>query len=33
MTTALGTLGVWQFTPKATPEFAAEAEKQGYGTF
>jgi len=33
MTTALGTLGVWQFTPKATPELAAEAEKQGYGTF
>ena len=33
MTTALGTLGVWQFTPKATPELAAEAEQQGYGTF
>lgn len=33
MTTALGTFGVWQFTSKATPELAAEAEKQGYGTF
>jgi probable F420-dependent oxidoreductase len=33
MTIALGTLGVWQFTVKATPELAAEAEKQGYGAF
>ena len=33
MTIALGTLGVWQFTAKATPELAAESEKQGYGAF
>jgi len=33
MTIAIGTLGVWQFTLKATPELAAAAEKQGYGSF
>jgi probable F420-dependent oxidoreductase len=33
MTIALGTLGVWQFTVKATAELAAESEKQGYGAF
>lgn len=33
MTIALGTTGVWQFTAKATPELAAAAEGQGYGTF
>ena len=33
MTVALGTLGVWQFTVKATPELAAAAEQQGYGAF
>ena len=32
MTTALGTLGIWQFVPKATPELAVEAERLGYGT-
>ena len=32
MTVALGTIGVWQFVPAATPEFAAEIEKLGYGT-
>ena len=32
MSTAIGTLGVWQFTHKATPELAAEVEKLGYGT-
>jgi probable F420-dependent oxidoreductase len=32
MSIALGTLGVWQFTNKATPELAAEAERLGYGT-
>lgn len=32
MTVALGTLGIWQFVPKATPELAVEAEKLGYGT-
>ena len=32
MTTALGTLGIWQFTAKATPELAVEAERLGYGT-
>ena len=33
MSIALGTLGVWQFTPKATPELAPAAEQQGYGAF
>jgi probable F420-dependent oxidoreductase len=33
MSIALGTIGVWQFTPNATPDLAAAAEKQGYGTF
>jgi len=32
MSTALGTLGIWQFVPKATPELAVEAERLGYGT-
>ena len=32
MSVALGTIGVWQFTHKATPELAAELEKLGYGT-
>jgi probable F420-dependent oxidoreductase len=32
MTIALGTIGVWQFVPQATPELAAEVEKLGYGT-
>src|ERR671919_2272660 len=32
MTVALGTIGVWQFTHKTTPELAAEVEKLGYGT-
>ena len=32
MSVALGTIGVWQFTAKATPELAAEAERLGYGT-
>ncbi|MCA1846328.1 MAG: TIGR03620 family F420-dependent LLM class oxidoreductase, partial [Actinobacteria bacterium] len=32
MSTALGTLGIWQFTAKATPELAVEAERLGYGT-
>ena len=32
MTVALGTIGVWQFVPQATPELAAEVEKLGYGT-
>ena len=29
---ALGTIGVWQFTGNATPELAREAERLGYGT-
>lgn len=33
MSTALGTIGVWQFTGNATPELAREAERLGYGTF
>ena len=32
MSIALGTIGVWQFVPQATPELAAEVEKLGYGT-
>ncbi|HEV8625834.1 MAG TPA: LLM class F420-dependent oxidoreductase [Acidimicrobiia bacterium] len=32
MSIALGTLGIWQFTVKATPELAVEAERLGYGT-
>ena len=32
MSTALGTLGIWQFTAKATPELAGEVERLGYGT-
>ena len=32
MSVALGTIGVWQFTPTATPELAAEVENLGYGT-
>ena len=31
MSTALGTLGVWQFVGKVTPELAVEAERLGYG--
>jgi probable F420-dependent oxidoreductase len=29
---ATGTLGVWQFTARAAPELAVEAERLGYGT-
>jgi probable F420-dependent oxidoreductase len=32
MSTALGTLGIWQFVANATPELAVEAERLGYGT-
>jgi len=32
MSTAIGTLGIWQFTARATPELAVEAERLGYGT-
>src|SRR2546421_6053590 len=32
MSAAVGTLGIWQFTAKAIPELAAEAERLGYGT-
>ena len=31
MTIALGTIGVWQFVGKATPELAVEVERLGYG--
>ena len=31
MSGSLGTIGVWQFTGKATPPLAAEAERIGYG--
>jgi hypothetical protein len=31
MNVVLGTIGVWQFSGKATPQLAVEAEKLGYG--
>jgi probable F420-dependent oxidoreductase len=31
MSIALGSLGIWQFGPNATPELAQEAERLGYG--